>query len=97
MSWLLKSDFKDEAGLKRVIQVSRGGVGTVYASAALPLEVGDAFVLEADIARCGFLRWGTGVVRARGTGVLTLHFPDARHFLRRDRAFGVLARRSQRF
>ncbi len=96
MSWLLKSAFADEDALKRGMQISRSGVGTVHASAALPLELGDSFVLEASVASYGILRWATGVVRARGTGVLTLQLPEARHFLRRERGFAVLARRSVR-
>jgi hypothetical protein len=97
MSWLLKTVFADEAALKQGMQISRSGVGTVYASASLPLEPGDPFVLEATVTSYGFQRWATGVVRARGTGVLTLQLPEARHFLRRDRGFAVLARRSTRY
>ena len=96
MSWLLKRTFIDEAELKRGMEISRAGVGTVYASAALPLKAGDAFVLEASVESDGAQRWAAGVVRARGTGVLTLQLPEARHLVRRERGFALLPRRSAR-
>ena len=96
MSWLLKRAYPDEAGLKRGMEISRSGVGTVYASAALPLQLGDAFVLEASVESDGAQRWAAGVVRARGTGVLTLQLPEARHFVRNERGFAVRRRGAAR-
>jgi hypothetical protein len=97
MTWLLTATFDDDAALQRALHVSGKGTAVLHASAALPLEPGDAVVLEVTLATYGFKRWANGVVRARGTGGLTLDFADARVLLHKQRKLTVLARRSPRF
>jgi hypothetical protein len=97
VSWLLKGMYESAEQLRRVVHQSRSGAGVIYVSAALPLDVGDAFVLETKLVTSGFQRWTHGVVQARGTGVLKLQVEDVRQLLRPEREQVVLARRSPRF